>query len=52
MGKRTGVLLTKRVVDAAAPGPARFDMWDTKSCRVWTARGEERHENIYSPLSR
>ena len=29
MGKRTGVLLTKRVVDAAAPGPARFDMWDT-----------------------
>lgn len=29
MAKRTGVLLTKRVVDAAAPGPARFDMWDT-----------------------
>ena len=29
MGKRTGVLLTKRVVDATAPGPARFDMWDT-----------------------
>jgi hypothetical protein len=29
MGKKTGVLLTKRVVDAATPGPARFDMWDT-----------------------
>lgn len=29
MGKKAGVLLTKRVVDAATPGPARFDMWDT-----------------------
>lgn len=29
MGKRNGVLLTKRVVDAATPGPARFDVWDT-----------------------
>src|SRR5271157_2325588 len=28
MGKRAGVLLTKRVVDAATPGPARFDIWD------------------------
>ena len=29
MGKRNGVLLTKRVVDAAAPGPTRFDIWDS-----------------------
>lgn len=29
LGKKTDVLLTKRVVDAATPGPARFDMWDS-----------------------
>jgi integrase len=28
MSKKTGVLLTKRAVDAAIPGPARFDIWD------------------------
>jgi len=29
MGIRTGVLLTKRVVDAAAPGQVRRDIWDS-----------------------
>lgn len=30
MGKRAGVVLTKRVVDGATPASTRYDLWDSK----------------------